>query len=185
MIAVDTNLLVYAHRGGLPEHRAARAALEQVAASSSGWGIPQTCTAEFWSIVTHPASTGRPSTNSRSLTDPRLPPILKGGYKFLTFFLSMEELHMPLVKVKEKFQVTLPAAIRQKVGVDVGDLLEATVQGKTITFTPKVAVDRAFVEQRLAEGLEDVKKGRVYGPFSSAKALVRSLHHESRKLKKR
>lgn len=92
---------------------------------------------------------------------------------------------MSLVKVKEKFQVTLPAAIRQKVGVDVGDLLEATVQGKRITFTPKVAVDRAVVEQRLAEGLEDVKKGRVYGPFSSAKALVRSLHQESRKLKKR
>ena len=68
---------------------------------------------------------------------------------------------MSLVKVKEKFQVTLPAAIRQKAGVDVGDLLEATVQGKRITFTPKVAVDRAFVEQRLAEGLEDVKKGRV------------------------
>jgi AbrB family looped-hinge helix DNA binding protein len=107
-----------------------------------------------------------PRTRARSLTDPQLPRILKAGYKFLTFVLSMEGLHMSLVKVKEKFQVTLPAAIRQKVGVDVGDLLEATVQGKRITFTPKVAVDR-------------------YGPFSSAKALVRSLHHESRKLKKR
>lgn len=66
MIAVDTNLLVYAHRRGLPEHRAARAALERAAASSSGWGIPQTCVAEFWSVVTHPASTGRPSTPSEA-----------------------------------------------------------------------------------------------------------------------
>lgn len=92
---------------------------------------------------------------------------------------------MPLVKVKEKFQVTLPTAIRKKAGVDVGDLLEATVKGKKIMLTPKVAVDRALVEERLAEGLEDVKKGRTFGPFASAKALARSLHRETGKLKKR
>jgi len=50
---------------------------------------------------------------------------------------------------------------------------------------PSLGLRSCDVEQRLAEGLEDVKKGRVYGPFSSAKALVRSLHQESRKLKKR
>lgn len=92
---------------------------------------------------------------------------------------------MPLVKVKEKYQVTLPASLRKKVGVAVGDLLEVQVQGKKITLTPKVAVDRAFVEQRLAQGLEDLKTGRVYGPFTSGKAVVRSLHREARKLKKR
>ena len=91
---------------------------------------------------------------------------------------------MPLVKVKEKFQVTLPSAVRKKAGVDVGDLLEAAVQGKKITLTPKVAVDRAFVEQRLTEGLDDLKKGRVYGPFTSAKAVVRSLRQEARKINK-
>jgi AbrB family looped-hinge helix DNA binding protein len=94
-------------------------------------------------------------------------------------------LAVPLVKVKEKFQVTLPASVRQKAGVAVGDLLEADVHGKKITLTPKVAVDRAFIERRLAEGLEDLKKGRIHGPFSSAKDTVRSLHREARKLKKR
>jgi hypothetical protein len=42
---------------------------------------------------------------------------------------------------------------------------------------PKVAVDRALVEQRLAEGLEDAKKGRVHGPppqrgISSARSTL-------------
>lgn len=92
---------------------------------------------------------------------------------------------MPLVKVKEKYQVTLPSAVRQKAGVAVGDLLEARVQGKKITLTPKVAVDRALIEKRLAEGLEDLKKGRVYGPFSSAKEAIRSLHREAKKVRKR
>ena len=92
---------------------------------------------------------------------------------------------MSLVKVKEKYQVTLPASVRQKAGVTVGDLLEAKVEGKKITLMPKVVVDRDFIEKRLAEGLEDLKKGRVYGPFTSAKELVRSLHREAKKLKKR
>lgn len=62
MIAVDTNLLVYAHRSGVPEHGAARDAIERAARSGRGWGIAAACLAEFWSIVTHPAATGRPST---------------------------------------------------------------------------------------------------------------------------
>ncbi len=43
----------------------------------------------------------------------------------------------------------------------------------------------ALVERDLAAAETDVKAGRVYGPFSSAKALVRSLHREAKKLKKR
>ena len=82
---------------------------------------------------------------------------------------------MPLVKVKEKFQVTLPASVRRKVKVAVGDLLDADVRGRKITLTPKVVVDRAFIEKRLAESLEDFRKGRVYGPFSSAKEVTRAL----------
>lgn len=91
---------------------------------------------------------------------------------------------MPLVKIKEKYQVTLPASLRRKAGLAVGDLLEAKAQGEKITLTPKLVVDREFIEKRLAEGLEDIRKGRVHGPFSSAK-LVRSLHREAKKLKKR
>jgi toxin-antitoxin system PIN domain toxin len=60
MIALDTNLLVYAHRSGTAEHKAARAAIER-AAASRGWGVPAPVVAEFWSVVTHPAASGRPS----------------------------------------------------------------------------------------------------------------------------
>ena len=58
MIAVDTNLLVYAHRAGCPEHDAARRAIEEAAGDSEGWGIPSACLFEFWSVVTHPSSVG-------------------------------------------------------------------------------------------------------------------------------
>ena len=62
MIAVDTNLLVYAHRARVPEHKAARRAIEDAANDRRGWGIPQHVVAEFWGIVTHPAASGRPSS---------------------------------------------------------------------------------------------------------------------------
>lgn len=62
MIAIDTNLLVYAHRAGLPEHRAARKAIEAASRDARGWGMAAPSVAEFWSVVTHPASRGGPST---------------------------------------------------------------------------------------------------------------------------
>jgi hypothetical protein len=62
MIAVDTNLLVYAHRAGTPEHRAAKKAIQGAARSFRGWGIASPCLAEFWSVVTHPTCAGGPST---------------------------------------------------------------------------------------------------------------------------
>lgn len=62
MTAVDTNLLVYAHRAGCVEHAGARRAIEQAAAGPGGLCIPLPCLFEFWSVVTHPACTGGPST---------------------------------------------------------------------------------------------------------------------------
>jgi uncharacterized protein len=67
MIALDTNLLVYAHRAATAEHAAARAAIEQAAGSAGGWGLAAPAIAEFWSVVTHPAAQGRPSTPAEAL----------------------------------------------------------------------------------------------------------------------
>jgi AbrB family looped-hinge helix DNA binding protein len=77
---------------------------------------------------------------------------------------------VPLVRVKDKYQVTLPAAIRRKAGLAVGDLLEVKVQGKKITLTPKSVIDR-----EIALGLEDFERGRFVGPFRTAKAAVGAL----------
>jgi toxin-antitoxin system PIN domain toxin len=52
VIAVDTNVLVHAHRGESPWHAAATRALEQV--SVSRWAIPWPCVHEFMAIATHP-----------------------------------------------------------------------------------------------------------------------------------
>jgi hypothetical protein len=61
MTALDSNILIYAHRSAVPEHHAAMRAIEKAAAAPGGWGIAFPCIAEFWAVVTHPASSGRPS----------------------------------------------------------------------------------------------------------------------------
>ena len=58
--ALDTNLLVYAHRSATGKHRAARAAIERAAATGA-WGFAAPVVSEFWSVVTHSTASGRPS----------------------------------------------------------------------------------------------------------------------------
>jgi len=85
---------------------------------------------------------------------------------------------MPIVMVKNKFQVVIPRSVRDKVGINVGDVLEARAERGKITFTPKALVDRG-----IAKSLEDFKQGRAYGPFETHGEFVNSLHREVRKLR--
>jgi AbrB family looped-hinge helix DNA binding protein len=87
---------------------------------------------------------------------------------------------MQLVTVKTKYQIVIPRAIREQAGVGVGDLLEAKVEKGKITFAPKSVLDR-----HLAEGLEDLKKGRTHGPYKTAKDAIVSLEARAKKLAKR
>ncbi len=54
MIAVDTNILVYAVRGDSPWHQAARSCLRRLAEGQATWAIPWPCLHEFLAVVTHP-----------------------------------------------------------------------------------------------------------------------------------
>jgi hypothetical protein len=54
VIALDTNLLVYAHRQDSPWHAQALAAVTGLAESPAAWAIPWPCLHEVLAIVTHP-----------------------------------------------------------------------------------------------------------------------------------
>jgi AbrB family looped-hinge helix DNA binding protein len=49
---------------------------------------------------------------------------------------------MAIVTVKNKYQVVIPQAIREKLGISCGDVLEATVERGRLTYTPKTIIDR-------------------------------------------
>jgi toxin-antitoxin system PIN domain toxin len=54
VIAIDTNILVYAHRADAPFHEPARRVLEDVVEGDAAWAIPWPCVHEFLAKVTHP-----------------------------------------------------------------------------------------------------------------------------------
>jgi hypothetical protein len=53
VIAIDTNILVYAHRTDSPFHEAAARSLIEIAEGSAGWSIPWPCLHEFLAVVTN------------------------------------------------------------------------------------------------------------------------------------
>ena len=59
---------------------------------------------------------------------------------------------MPLVTVKPKFQVTIPAKLRRGINLHEGDLMEATVVGDGILLRPVEVVDRSAAADRIAAG---------------------------------
>lgn len=67
MIALDTNILVYAHREDSPWHAAARAVVRDLAEGPSPWALPWPCLHEFTAIVTHPRIYAPPSTLAAAL----------------------------------------------------------------------------------------------------------------------
>ena len=54
MIAIDTNVLVYAHRREVAEHAVAQDCVRALASGRDPWAIPWPCVYEFFSVVTNP-----------------------------------------------------------------------------------------------------------------------------------
>lgn len=54
MIAVDANILIYAHRTDSPFHAVAAERLAELAEGNTAWAIPWPCLHEFLAIVTNP-----------------------------------------------------------------------------------------------------------------------------------
>jgi toxin-antitoxin system PIN domain toxin len=67
VIAVDTNLLVYAHREEAPWHDAAYRCVAALAEGRAHWAIPWPCVHEFLAIVTHPRIYAPPTPLARAL----------------------------------------------------------------------------------------------------------------------
>lgn len=82
------------------------------------------------------------------------------------------------VKIGVSRQVVIPKRIHDQLGLVPGDYLQVELEGDRVILTPK-----ALIEKRIAEGLEDIRSGRVRGPFKSAAAMVRSLRKSAGKIK--
>jgi bifunctional DNA-binding transcriptional regulator/antitoxin component of YhaV-PrlF toxin-antitoxin module len=87
---------------------------------------------------------------------------------------------MAVITVKDKNAVLIPVSVIRKARIKVGDRLDANVERGKITLTPKSAVERG-----IEQGLDDLKRGRLYGPYASAAAAKKAFDDRTRALKRR
>lgn len=91
----------------------------------------------------------------------------------------------------EKTRDLFPPSVRRKAGIKIGDELEVKVSGGIITMLPILSSaeeeytpqQRRIIDARIAEGLDDIKHGRVHGPFETHEAMIGFLHGEVKKAK--
>jgi toxin-antitoxin system PIN domain toxin len=67
VIAIDTNILVYAHREDSPFHEIAFRRVAELAEGPANWAIPWPCVHEFLAIITHPRIYNPPTLLPRAL----------------------------------------------------------------------------------------------------------------------
>ena len=100
-----------------------------------------------------------------------------------------------LVRIQRKGQVTLPRRFRVAAGFSEGDFVEVFMRNGKIVMQPQPPLDlskfpnaddeytpaqRKIIDARLAKADEDVKAGRVHGPFDNADEAIAFLKKEIR-----
>jgi uncharacterized protein len=67
VIAVDTNILIYAHREEAAWHETAYARMTELAEGRAAWAIPWPCIHEFLAIASHPRIFEPPTPLTRAM----------------------------------------------------------------------------------------------------------------------
>lgn len=89
---------------------------------------------------------------------------------------------MPVVKVRAKYQVTIPEKVRREVGLEVGDYVEIQAQEGKIVIIPNTLGDKEDTwfwskewQEREREADEAIKRGDLIGPFETVEEAIEAL----------
>jgi bifunctional DNA-binding transcriptional regulator/antitoxin component of YhaV-PrlF toxin-antitoxin module len=95
------------------------------------------------------------------------------------------------ITVKNKTPLVVPPALRRKAGFKSGEEIEFRASGGVITIVPKppktdgeyTPGQRRIIDARLAKADEDIRAGRVYGPFNTPEEMAASIEANIKKLR--
>ena len=104
------------------------------------------------------------------------------------------------ITLKAKAPLVVPPSVQRKARLKAGDQVEFKATPGKITIVSKppssppstddeyTPEQRRIIDRQIAEGLEDIKKGRTYGPFNTVEEMVASMEaniQKSRPAKRR
>lgn len=121
----------------------------------------------------------RPFGNSPALTPSYL----------LSFHQRSNPLFFMTVTVKSKSSLAVPPQVQRQAGIKAGDRVEFRVSGGIINIIPKLPsaddeytpAQRHIIDARLAKADDDIKHGRLYGPFNTAEDMAASIEANIKK----
>ncbi len=89
---------------------------------------------------------------------------------------------MPLIKVKQNFQITLPNALRKYLNIAVGDYMEVEKHAGEIVLKPVKVVhpDQAYFytkewQEGETEADKDIATGKMLGPFDNVEDFAKAM----------
>jgi bifunctional DNA-binding transcriptional regulator/antitoxin component of YhaV-PrlF toxin-antitoxin module len=91
--------------------------------------------------------------------------------------------------VSSKSDLIVPRSVRRRAGFKPGDKLEFKVSVGVISIISKLPStddehtpeQRRAIDRELAKGREDIKRGRLHGPFDTHEAMIEFLHEQVKK----
>jgi antitoxin MazE len=89
---------------------------------------------------------------------------------------------MARVKLSARRQITIPAEITKRLGLKAGEELELVESERAIVLVPRkhIPKDQQWYytdawQQMMQEAFEEVKQGKLIGPFDTAEEAIRAL----------
>ncbi len=87
------------------------------------------------------------------------------------------------ITLTNEMRSILPPSVRRKVGFRAGDQVEIKASGGIVTIIPKLPPaddeytpeQRKIIDAQIAEGLDDLRKGRVSRRFDTVDKMLASL----------
>ena len=73
-------------------------------------------------------------------------------------------------RILKQLGITLNDAVRM--------LVNQIIHSRALPFQPKLPTEEEFIAQAIADSEDDIKAGRVYGPFNSVDDLIADLEKD-------
>lgn len=96
-------------------------------------------------------------------------------------FLNYKGVYNMVLQIRQNFQITLPAVIRKRLGLHIGDIVETTIKEGRIILIPKRTIDleQAWFwtkewQDAEKEAEADIRTGRVK-KFKNVEKLIKDL----------
>ncbi|MBK5292797.1 MAG: AbrB/MazE/SpoVT family DNA-binding domain-containing protein [Acidobacteriia bacterium] len=96
-----------------------------------------------------------------------------------------------MTTVVKKTPIVVPDVLRRRAGIKAGDRLEFKLSGGIINIIPELPSaddeytpeQRRIIDGRLARAEADIRAGRTYGPFNTAKEMAESIEANIKKIR--